>query len=55
VVPGCTSYVRDERELEAFLDRCRKFYDFFLGDLGGRSMTPIELRRSLIETAVDCP
>ena len=55
VVPGCTSYVRDERELEAFLDRCRKFYDFFLGDLGGRSMTPIELRRSLIETAADCP
>jgi hypothetical protein len=55
VLPGCTSYVRDDRDLEAFLDRCRSFYDFFLGDLGGRSMTPIELKRSLVDQGAATP
>ncbi len=52
VAPGCTSYVRDERELDAFLGRCREFFDFFLGELGGRSMTPIELKRLLADRVV---
>jgi hypothetical protein len=55
VMPGCTTYVRDESDLAAFLDRCRRFYDFFLGDLGGRSLTPIELKRYLVDTAPGAP
>lgn len=47
VVPGCTPYVRTERDLEVFLDRCRRFYDFFFGELGGRSMTPAEFKRHI--------
>ena len=48
VQPGCTPYVKDKRELEDFLGRCRQYYDYFLGELGGRSMTPTELREHLL-------
>jgi hypothetical protein len=47
VLPGCTPYVRDARELEAFLDKCRAYYSFFFGELGGRSMTGRELHSHL--------
>jgi hypothetical protein len=47
VVPGCTPYVRTQRDLEVFLDRCRRFYEFFFGELGGVSMTPAEFKRHL--------
>jgi hypothetical protein len=45
VKPGCTPYVRSDRELEDFLDSCRRYFDFFLGELQGVSMTPLELVR----------
>jgi hypothetical protein len=45
--PGCTPYVRSEDDLSAFLDRCRRYFDFFLGELGGVSRTPLELREAL--------
>ena len=48
VEPGHTPYVRSQRELESFLDRCRSFFDFFLGDLGGVPTTPLELKAQLI-------
>jgi hypothetical protein len=48
VQPGCTPYVRTERELVQFLDACRRYFDFFLGELGGVSMTSLELRRHLV-------
>jgi len=53
--PGCTPYVRSEAGLTAFLDSCRRYFDFFLGELGGVSMTPLELKRlvsPVIEPAV---
>jgi hypothetical protein len=43
LLPGCTPYVRDERESNQFLARCRDFYEFFLGELHGESLTPLEL------------
>ncbi len=49
--PGCTPYVRTETELAEFLDRFRRCFDFFFGDLGGLSLTPLELRTRLSETA----
>jgi hypothetical protein len=47
--PGCTPYVRSDAELSEFLDRFRRCFDFFLGDLGGISLTPLELRSRLHE------
>lgn len=47
VEPGHTPFVRTQRDLNSFLDRCRRFLDFFLGDFGGRPSTPLELRHLL--------
>jgi hypothetical protein len=49
LLPGCTPYVRNERDLEALLERCRAYIEFFLGELGGRSVTSAELRRCLAD------
>ena len=46
--PGCTPYVRDERELAAFLETCRRYYRYFFARLGGRSLTASELRSELL-------
>jgi hypothetical protein len=47
VKPGCTPYVRTDRDLVQFLDSCRRYFEFFLRELGGASMTALELRRHL--------
>jgi len=47
VEPGCTPYVRSESDLNHFLDRCRKFFDFFFGEMGGVPSTPLEIKRKL--------
>lgn len=48
VEPGHTPYVRSQRDLQEFLSRCRDFFDFFFGELGGEASTPSELRRRLL-------
>jgi hypothetical protein len=45
--PGCTPYVHSEADLAEFLDRCRRYFDYFLGELGGVSRTPLELHEAL--------
>jgi hypothetical protein len=45
--PGCTPYVRTESDRQKFLDACRRYFGFFQGELGGVSMTPLELKRRL--------
>lgn len=50
VEPGHTPYVRSQGELESFLTRCRRFFDFFLGELGGCSATPLELKHQLVRS-----
>jgi hypothetical protein len=47
VKPGCTPYVRSEADLVQFLDACRRYFEFFLGELGGVGMTALELRDHL--------
>jgi len=47
VTPGCTPYVRSEKELNLFLDRIKGFVDFFYEECRGVSMDPIGLMRSL--------
>jgi hypothetical protein len=48
--PGHTPYVRTDADLRDFLDRFRRYFDFFFGELGGRASTPLELKDRL-ETA----
>lgn len=45
--PGCTPYVKDERELHEFLGTCRRYFEFFLGELSGRTTTPAEVHAQL--------
>jgi hypothetical protein len=45
--PGNTPYVRTAAELEAFLHRLRDYFEFFFGELDGRTMSPLELRDQL--------
>jgi len=47
VQPGNTPYVSSEADLKRFLSRCCKFFDFFMGDLGGIPSTPLELKGRL--------
>lgn len=42
--PGCTPFVRNRADLGQFLDGLRRYLDFFLAELGGIAMTPLELR-----------
>jgi len=46
--PGYTSYVQSEAELEAFHDRIRRYFEYFLGELGGVATTPHGLRDRLL-------
>ncbi|HTF90692.1 MAG TPA: polysaccharide deacetylase family protein [Planctomycetota bacterium] len=48
LLPGCTPYVKNLAEREQFLARLRGYIEFFLGELGGESISPIELRRRLL-------
>jgi hypothetical protein len=45
--PGNTPYVQSKADLEEFLARFRRFFDFFFGELGGRATNPMELKRQL--------
>lgn len=45
LAPGNTAYVRTEGDLARFLDSFRRYFDFFLGETGGVTMTASEVRR----------
>ena len=45
--PGCTNYTPRARDVSEFLDRFRRFFDFFFGEVGGVATTPLELRDRL--------
>jgi len=48
--PGCTPYVRSDADLEQFLRKCREYFDFFLGELGGVCLTPLDLRERMLSS-----
>ncbi len=50
--PGCTSYVRNEEDRTAFLRTLSDYFEFFLGELGGESMTPLQVHTRFLER---CP
>jgi len=43
VKPGCTPYVRSLDDRAKFLDTCRRYFQFFLGEFGGVATTTVEL------------
>lgn len=47
VMPGCTPYVNSDAELQRFLEQCRRYLDFFTGELGGIAPTVSEFHASL--------
>ena len=49
VVPGNTEYVQDDEQLTDFIDRFRRFFDFFFNELGGQATTPTGLHRLIRE------
>jgi hypothetical protein len=49
LLPGSTEYVRSESDLTLFLRRITEYLDFFMGELGGVCMTPLEFRSTLID------
>jgi hypothetical protein len=49
VHPGCTPYVRSEADRAQFLDACRRYFDYFLGEVGGIALTPHEALELLHE------
>ena len=51
LVPGHTEYVRTADDLARFLDTCREFFSYFFRELGGVTMTALELKSHLEEHA----
>src|SRR6185437_3071917 len=41
VMPGGTPYVRNQADLTRFLDKCRRYFAFFMHELDGVAMTPL--------------
>ena len=44
VMPGGTPYVRTDADLKRFLEKCRRYFDFFMRELGGTTMTPLGVK-----------
>jgi hypothetical protein len=44
LVPGNTPYVTTDRDLTGFLDQLDRYFDFFMGELGGEPATPDDIR-----------
>ena len=51
LLPGNTEYVQSGSDLSQFLARIAGYLEFFMGECGGISTTPRELRDSLVKSA----
>jgi hypothetical protein len=47
VMPGGTPYVHNEFELGRFLEKCRRYFEFFLREIDGTTMTPLGAKEFL--------
>jgi hypothetical protein len=43
VMPGGTPYVRTPPDLDRFLAKCRRYFAFFMRELNGVAMTPLQV------------
>lgn len=55
VEPGHTSYVRTAADREKFFTRISRYFEFFLGELGGTVVTPSELHTSFSQSTHTLP
>lgn len=42
---GHTPYVQNDRELQAFLDSFRRYFDYFFGELAGKATSPSQFKK----------
>jgi hypothetical protein len=42
---GCTPYTQSEADIKKFLDKCRRYFEFFKGELGGIAISPHEIKQ----------
>lgn len=49
LAPGHTPYVRSAADLDAFLGRMERYFDYFIGHLGGRAATPLEIHAQALD------
>jgi hypothetical protein len=47
IVPGHTVYVKNQYQLQQFLDRFRRYFDFFFNELHGHATTPTLFKQQL--------
>lgn len=47
VVPGCTPYVNNDKELKKFLGSFREYFDYFFTELEGEASTPTMIKHYL--------
>jgi hypothetical protein len=52
VMPGCTAYVSTERDRVSLIEKCRRYFEFFMAELSGVSMVASELRAHLDKTVM---
>jgi len=55
VASGNTPYVRNETELQAFLERIERYLQFFIDELGGEGRSAMQLRDQLLSHAPKPP
>jgi hypothetical protein len=53
VLPRCTPYVRNESDLKRFLGCCDDYFDFFLNNLAGNTMSALEFKHYLDKLTPD--
>ena len=51
LAPGNTPYVHDAAQLQAFLGRIEQYLEFFMGEVGGYALTPIEVKERALRLA----
>ena len=47
VMPGTTPYVDSEKDVQAFLDMFKRYFDFFFNTMDGVATSPMQLRNKL--------
>ncbi len=47
VVPGHTDYVQNAKEQQEYLDKFKRFFDFFFNDLNGEASTPSQIQSAM--------
>jgi hypothetical protein len=53
-MPGGTPYASSENDVLKFLEKCRRYFDYFLNNLGGQTLMPSALKAALAGASTPC-